>query len=190
MNSWISDIWNEAHTHDLPNWFGLTFSLIVWPLVLVWFHRRRVHSVQGLEVHFNPGSTLIGSNPVIAANPSYPAVSIHFQNHTGSVVYISGARIRNYSKNFPVTLVAARDIATDSYPLQFNNGNNMFALSEVTLHTGGSAQTVMPAGTAPPPDFFGHKRSRLLRLILPRKYFILEYAAMVGNTRYLVATKY
>src|SRR5260221_10576080 len=157
MNSWISDIWNEAHTHDLPNWFGLTLQLRRWPLVLRCFHRRRVPSVQGLEVHFNPGSTLIGSNPVIAANPSYPAVSIHFQNHTGSVVYISGARIRNYSKNFPVTLVAAKNISTYSFPLQFNNCNKIFPLNEVKLYTHGLPPTGNPSGACPPPELFGQK---------------------------------
>ncbi len=190
MFGWIGDLWTWARAHDLPNWFSLVFSLAVWPLFLLWWHRRRVTSVFGLELHFNPGTIHIGPDQTPANNPQYPAVSIRFQNHTGSVVYISGPRIRNCSSLFPVTQAADRDIASDSYHLKFSDGRGAFSLREITLQTTHSAFSAMPSDLKLSQDFYSLRRSGLLRRILLRKYFILEYTAMVGSTRYLVATKY
>jgi hypothetical protein len=144
MPSWALTLLREPHAYDLPNWFVLLFSIIVWPLVLIWWQRRRVTSVHGLEVHFSAGAIHIGPDPVIQNNPSYPAINIQIQNHTGSVVYINGTRILRCSRKFPVTLAANRDVATNSYHLKFNDGGGRFLLREITLQTNQAAQTVMP----------------------------------------------
>lgn len=176
-------LWEWARANDLPNWTATAFSLIVWPLVLVAWQRRRQNSIPGLEVHLFPGKITIGDAQV-------PAVDIRFTNNTGSVVYVSGARIRACTSAFPVPTAAARDVSSDSYHLLFNYGNGQFVHREVTLQTAGTAQTCMPTATPPDETFLRYRRSWLARLARKHMYFVLEYTALVGSTRYLVTTRY
>lgn len=181
--SWIITAWNWLHANDLPNWVALIFTAILWPLALFFWQRRRVQSVPGLEVHFVPGNISIGTVP-------HSAVDIRFTNHTGSVAYVSGARIKVCSSAFSVPIDAARDVGDDSYHLKFISASSTFELCEVTLQTSESAQTCMPVAATMPTEFYTHRTSWFARRLRQRKYFILEYTAMVGTTRYAVATYY
>jgi hypothetical protein len=181
--SWFVEAWNWLRANDLPNWVALAFTAILWPLALFFWQRRRVQSVPGLEVHFVPGTITIGAS-------EHSAVDVRFTNHTGSVAYISGVRIKNCSPSFVVPIDAARDVAANSYHLKFISSSGMFELREVTLQTNTSAQTCMPISAALSTEFYTHKTSWLARRMHRRKYFILEYTAMVGTTRYAVATYY
>jgi hypothetical protein len=183
ISAWIIAAWSWLRDNDLPNWVALAFTAILWPLTLFFWQRRRVQSVPGLEVHFVPGTIAIGTT-------QHSAVDIRFTNHTGSVTYISGARIRNCSSAFRVPIDAARDVAGNSYHLKFISPSGMFDLREVTLQTTKSAQTCMPIDTEMPAEFYTHRTTWLARRFWQRTYFILEYTAMVGTARYAVATYY
>ena len=179
----VAKFWQWLRANDLPNWAASAFSLIVWPVVLILWQRRRVNSVAGLEVHFFRGTITIGGK-------TFPAIDIRFTNHTGAVVYVSGGRVRDCTANFAVPIEAARDVSSNSYHLKFNYGDGAFVHREVTLQTSESAQTCMPVTVSPADSFFTHARPWYLRVIKWRTYFVLEYTALVGSTRYLVATRY
>ena len=181
--TWLIDVWEWSHVHDLPNWFAFGFTVVLWPLALFLWQRRKVNGVAGLEVHFSDGQITINGNP-------YAAIDLQFTNHTGAVAYIHGVRIRSCSKMFPVPIEASRDIAENSYHLKFMDSNGAFVMREVTLQTSQFAKTCMPTLTSMNPEFFTHTPSWLSRHFSMRKYFILECTAMVGNARYSVAMRY
>jgi hypothetical protein len=181
--SWLSTAWNWTRVNDLPNWFAVAFTLVFWPLVLILWQRRKVNGVPGLEVHFVPGEITIGERP-------FPAISVLFTNHTGSVVYISGVRIRACKKAFPVPIEASRDRAENSYHLKFIKDTKGFAYREITLQTTESGQTCMPISEPLPEDFYRYWPSWLARRLRRQKYFVLAYTAVVGTTRHSVATLY
>jgi hypothetical protein len=87
--------------HDLPNWATLLFSLIVWPSVLYWWSRRKVKGIPHLEVQPQKKDT------IRMDGQSYDAVYLIFKNGTGSVVYLSRARLRG-TKRFPIPAAAVR----------------------------------------------------------------------------------
>lgn len=178
-----SAAWTWARTNDLPNWFAVAFTAVLWPLTLILWQRRRVNGVTGLEAHFVDGNIKIGEKP-------FPAIDIQFTNHTGSVAYISGVRIRECTASFPVPVEASRDRAANSYHLKFMDAEGHFNLREKTLQTSESGKTCMPVADHMPDDFFKHSPSWLSRRCRKRKYFLLEYTALVGNVRHLVCTVY
>src|SRR5580658_1413148 len=81
MIDWLTHAYCWLQHNDIPNWIALPVALIFWPLAILWWQRRSVNGVRGLEVHQIPGTIAIGNNPFLA-------VDLQFQNHTGSVVYI------------------------------------------------------------------------------------------------------
>jgi hypothetical protein len=174
--------WRWLRENDLPNWVIFAFTVVLWPVALFAWQHRRANSIPGLEVHFSSGKITIGEQP-------HHAIDIRFTNHTGSVVYVSGVRIRNRSKRFYVPLDAARDIAGDSYHLKFIDTQGQFRLREITLQTNDTAQTCIPSGFVGL-EFLGYVPPWYARVLRRRKYFILEYTAMVGTTRHFVATAY
>ncbi len=181
----MSSLWDLAKQHDIPNWFALAFTVVLWPLALFWWQRRRINNVPNLEVIFKLGGMQVG-------NAAGPAINITFLNHTGSVVYITSARIKNCSSAFSVpNNHADRDSAENSYHLKFQlNGTGNFEYREITLQTNQSATTSIAVTTQPNDNFFSYVVPWYRRWFNYRKFFILEYTAMVGNTRYLVATLY
>jgi len=183
MFPWLIDVWNWSRANDLPNWFAFAFTVVLWPLALFLWQRRKVTGVTGLEVHFADGQITINGNP-------YAAIDLQFTNHTGAVAYVHGVRIRSCSKAFPVPIEASRDIAENSYHLMFMDAHGAFVMREVTLQTSQSAKTCMPVSTSMNTEFFTHTSSWLSRHLRMRKFFILEYTAMVGTTRYSVTTRY
>lgn len=181
----VSAAYDWLKAHDLPNWVTFAFTAVVWPLVIFGWQRRRVNGIPGLEVSFYPGTIKINAQ-------SFDAIDIRFTNHTGSVVYISRPRIRNCSKrNYPVPAQAARDIAGNSYHLKFNDGAGGFTLREVTLQTTATAQTCMPAFSAASVNaLLPYVPPLWARVLRRRKFFVLEYTAMVGTKPRAVATVY
>ena len=179
----IVHAWNWMKANDLPNWVVVLFTAIVWPLVLFCWNRRKVNNVPGMEVRLMLGNIVIDRNPK-------DAIAIDFINHTGSVVYSSGARIFRCSSLFSILIVASRDIAENSYELKFLDEKGGFTYREVTLQTNQTSRTCM-AVTSPLPDsFYTYQAPFFKRLLRIRKYFVLEYTAMVGTARYFVATLY
>jgi hypothetical protein len=181
--SFIVQAWSWMKANDLPNWVVVVFTAIVWPLVLFYWSRRKMNNIAGLDVRLVPYNMLIARNP-------HDAIAIDFINHTGSVTYLSGARILRCSSLFSVPIDASRDIAEGSYELNFMNEDKMFVHREITLQTNQSARTCMAINSPLPESFYTYRAPRYRRLFRIRKYFVLEYTAMVGTARYFVATLY
>lgn len=181
--STAAQLWEWLRANDLPNWIATAFALIVWPVVLFLWQRRRIRSIVGLEVHFFRGSITINGK-------KFPAVDVRFTNHTGAVAYVREVRIRDCTANFPVPLEAARDVSSNSYHLKFNYGDGAFVHREVTLQTTESAQSCMPVAASPADTFFAHVQPWYWRVIRRHTYFVLEYTALVGSARHLVSTRY
>jgi hypothetical protein len=178
----LAQVLSWLRANDIPNWIALAFT-VLWPVALFVWQRRKVTGVPGLEVHFTPGDINIDNKP-------YKAVAVRFTNHTGAVSYVSGVRVTRCTQAFPVPIEAARDVAGNSYHLKFQRPSGAFDLKEATLQTGESAVSVMPATASMPDEFYTHTPSWFSRRVGRRKYFVLEYTAMVGNTRFGVATYY
>lgn len=178
----IIQVWAWVRANDIPNWIVLAFTAVLWPVALLLWQRRKITGVPGLEVHFTPGDISI-------AGKLYKAINVQFTNHTGSVAYVSGVRVRRCTAEFPVPIEAARDVAGNSYHLKFQH-LDVYALREVTLQTNESARSCMPTVAPMPEKFFTHAPSWFARRLGRHTYFVLEYTAMVGTARHSVATNY
>ncbi len=183
MPQWIIDLWNWSKENDLPNWIVFAFTAVVWPLALLAWNRHKVHNVANLEVRVLPGRINIGETP-------HDAVTFDFTNHTGSVVYIAGGRIKKCTAQFSIPVDASRDIAEGSYHLSFMDEYGGFVHRELTLQTNQSRQTAIAVNMPMPKDFYSYRAPWYRRLFHAPKYFILEYTAVVGATRFSVATVY
>lgn len=183
VQSGVSTAWKWARENDLPNWLVFAFTVVLWPLVLILWQRRKVNGVPGLEVHFADGNIVINGAP-------HAAIDIQFTNHTGSVAYVSGVRIVGFTDAFPIPIEASRDRAENSYHLKFIDDKGEFKIREVTLQTSAMAKTCMPVANHMADDFFSYAPSWWARKLHKRRYFAIEYTAMVGTARYSVATVY
>jgi hypothetical protein len=179
----FAELWKWAKANDVPNWIVFLFTAIVWPVALFVWQRRTVNNVSGLEVRFRAGEMKINGHP-------HHAVAIEVINHTGSVVYLTGARIKDCSELFSVPLDASRDIAEGSYHLAFMNADGGFTEREYTLQTNQAAYTGIAVVSALDESFYQYRAPWYKRLVRLRKYFVLEYVGMVGTKRYSVATLY
>jgi hypothetical protein len=170
--------------HDLPNWISTLFAVIVWPLALFWWSRRKVNSVPRLLVSFTPRP-----QPLRIGSTSHPAVDILFENQTASVVYVNGPRIRNCTSLFPVPTIAVRDIGENAHPLSFvNPASGNYEDHQATLQTSGKVFTTMATTTTMSEAFYHHRAPMYRRLLRAPRYFIIEYTAMVGEKKYSVRT--
>jgi len=160
----------------------MLISVIVWPVIVIMWQRRRSNGYAGLEVHFSPGQISIGGK-------EHSAIAIQFTNHTGAVTYISNVRVRSLRKTFWVPPDAARDIGRNSYHLKFADESGHFTRREITLQTNQSAHSSMPSRLMPL-EFYEYSPSIPRRMLRWQKYLVLEYAAMIGSTRHLIATLY
>ncbi len=179
----LSNLWQCARADDLPNWFALAFTAVLWPVALIVWQQRRTNGVAGLEVHFADGNITIDAKP-------FAAIDIQFTNHTGAVAYVSGVRIVGFTEAFRIPIEASRDRAENSYHLKFMNDNGDFCLREITLQTSTMAKTCMPTFDHLPTEFFAHAPSWFARKFRIRKYFLIQYTAMAGTTRHSVSTVY
>ena len=72
----------------------------------------------------------------------------------------------------------------------FDPSRKIFHLRQVTLDTGSDAKVSIAVSAQLPNSFYVYKVPRLRRLLGLRKYFVLEYTAMVGTRKYSVQTVY
>jgi hypothetical protein len=154
-----------------------------WADCAVRLAKRAVNNVSGLEVRFAAGEININGN-------SHAAVAIDAINHTGSVVYLTGGRIKRCSSSFSVHIDASRDIAEGSYHLAFMDENGHFSQRERTLQTNETARTAIATTSPLEESFYTFRAPWYRRLVQARKYFVLEYVAMVGRKKYSVRTLY
>jgi hypothetical protein len=178
----MSAIWQWLKDNDAPNWFGIAFSLFIWPTVLYWWYNRRFQSLPHLEVLPTPDRTIINGH-------QYDAVAFTFTNRTDSVVYLSQARLRENRRNFPIPMAAVADLSGGWREIKFRAPNsNALIDQERVVHTGQSAYTSiaveMPLGN----EFYAYRPSLYRWAFRLPKYFVFEYLAMRGDKKYYVAT--
>ncbi len=183
MPQWLLDLWNWTKENDLPEWWATGFTAVLWPVVLFAWNRRRVNNVVNLEVRLFPGTIQINGT-------SHSAVGMEFINHSGSVVYLAGVRLRPNQKTFPVPIDASRDIAEGTHHMSFMDGSGEYVDREVTLQTNEKRQSCMAISSTMPEAFYTFKAPWYRRVIRKPKYFLLEYTVMVGVSRHSVATVY
>lgn len=190
---WLSSCWDWMRRNDLPNWIGVTFSLIVWPLVLAslaYWINRKISRVPGLEVALHKGRVIIGGADK-TDKVEHSAVDFYFRNKTGAIVYLSHVRIRNCSNLFPVAVDATRDISDSSYELKFFNPSTIhYDFREKVLHTNDEVRSTMAVSTHLSADFFSYRVPFYRRWLRLRKYFVLEFVALVGTRKYFVSMMY
>jgi len=185
INSVSVSLWHWLKANDLPNWISVVFTAVIWPVALIAWNGRRVHNVAMLELHPRPGEIQIYGK-------SHVAVALDFTNHTKSLVYLTGLRIKPCSATFPVSVDVRRDMATGTHDLSFlvphTEGVSVFKCREMTLQTGTTSTTAVGVERAMPEEFYRYKPPRWRRWLRIPKYFVLEYTALVGSTRYRVRT--
>lgn len=190
--SYISDVWQSLKDHDAPNWFVIFFSLVLWPIALIWWTKRKRQSVPHFLVTFTPMDQItIGDAP-------YPAILLTFINQTGSITYLYHARLTEIQKRFPIPVAASRDMARGWREVVFALPSNppeplRFEHYECVLQTDPKSGRVLAtiALKHPMDEAFYLYRPTLWRrwLRLP-KYFLLEYDVVVGEKKFSVATVY
>jgi hypothetical protein len=176
-------MWKWLKENDLPNWGVVLFTAILWPSFLYLWHRKKVNNIRNLEVRFAPGGIQINGE-------QHAAVGIEVLNHTGAVVYLSGATITKCSSLFSIPVAAGPDIAQGSHHLSFLDDHGQFIQREITLQTNQTGTTRIAVTAALPNAFYTYRAGWCRRRFRWRKYFVLEYTAMVGTKRYSVATIY
>jgi hypothetical protein len=179
--------WNWIKSYDdVPNWFILLFSLAVWPVVLSWWGARKVQGIPHLEVQTLKWGNKIGMN-----GQSYDAVHLIFTNRTGSVVYLSRARLRGHANRFPIPPTAVKGLSGGWHELKFDTSNaGNFNQDECILQTNARVGTVIAVGQQMDQFFYSHRPALVRRCFRWPKYFLLQYTAMVGDKKYSVQTVY
>ncbi|MGC9964820.1 MAG: hypothetical protein ABSE08_05400 [Syntrophobacteraceae bacterium] len=181
-------MWNWLKANDIPNWIVIFITFIVWPALVFYWKRKTVNNVPHLEVRLSSGNIEIGPDPHNAV--AHNAVTIEVMNHTGAVVYLSGARIKRCSSLFSVPIDAGRDIAEGTHHLSFMDQAGHYIHRELTLQTNANALASIAVTSPLSESFYRYRAPWYRRLCRLRKYFVLEYTAMVGTRRYFVATLY
>lgn len=181
---YLTEMWTWMKKNDLPNWIIFGFTAIIWPLALFVWSRIKYTNIPNLEI-----SLFKAENKIIMNGKIYDGLLFNFVNNTGSVIYITNARLSKCSNLFKVHPDASRDIAECSHELKFLDPVQHYSLRQITLQTNQEAITCIALSDFQP-EILTFKPWAIRRKIGFRKYFRLDYAAMVGNKRYLVSTKY
>jgi hypothetical protein len=188
MPTVFGDIWQALKDHDAPNWFVIFVSLFIWPAILsaffYWWNNRKRQGIPHLVVSFDPFQIVIGDE--------YNAVKITFTNRTGAVVYLHHARLRDVRRRFPIPQAAKRDMLGGWRELKFAvpPEGNAFVHHECILQTTLSAATCIAVTQPMPKAFYIYQPGWLRRKFRYPKYFLIEYAVMVGEKKYSVAAVY
>src|SRR5262249_52367533 len=115
---------------------------------------------------------------------SYQAIYLIFTNRTGSVVYLSRARLRGRTKRFPIPAAAVRDLSGGWHELKFGTSTGDLKDQECILQTNGRVATGIAVGQQMNQAFYSHQPGLLRRYFRRPKYFLLQYTAMVGDKKY------
>ena len=179
VKSWY--LWMKSN--DLPNWIILLFTAIFWPLLLFAWTKRKKRSIPNLQVSLDQCTVKMNGK-------DYQGVSFTFLNNTGSIVYLTNVELKKCSRHFPVDPHAFRDFVRLSHELKFfDEIEKKYIKRQITLQTNQEATTCIALSSLND-AVFSFRPSCLRRLIGIRKYFRLEYVAMVGSQRCRVSTTY
>ena len=184
MAECLAGIWLYLKSHDAPNWIAIFISLFVWPPILwgitYWLVTRRRQNVSDFLVTFTPSKIAIGDS-------DYDAITLTFINQTGSIVYLSHARLREVKKRFEVPVAASRDMARGQRELVFAiPPSTKFDQYECILQTDVTHGRVLASIAIKNPmddAFYSYRPCVLRRWFWAPKYFLLEYVIMVGQKK-------
>lgn len=183
----IGELWNWLKENDASNWVAIVFSLFAWPLFLRWLDARTKQGIPHLEIKLDPGQTQINGQ-------NLNAVNFTFTNLTGRIIYLSLARLRERSRNFPVPQAAARGTygAWREVKFAFPQPSRPVILDQhqIVLQTSASAVSNMAVSRLMDDRFYSHRPGWIRRWLRCPKYFRLEYIAMVGDKKYSIAMIY
>lgn len=180
----IQKLWMSLKDNDAPNWFGIAFSLFVWPVVLYWWSTRKKQSVPHLEIFLEPTTIQINGQ-------QYDAVDFTFTNRTGCVAYVYHARLREHPRRFLVPSAAARDISGGWRELKFRTpSSEAYIHQEYVLQTNEKLITTIAISKPMDSNFYSHQPSWIRRRFHFPKYFLLQYTAMIAEKKYSVASVY
>ena len=179
----LHDLWVWSKENDLPNWLSLPVSLILWPAALYWWSTHKRQAIPHFEVIPGPAQTQIGQQ-------SFDAVQFQFTNRTGSVVYLSRARLREHQKYFSIPIAAARDISGGWRELKFMARNGTMIDHECIVQANCNAITTIATSHKMDSSFYSYRPGLLRRWLRYPKYFTLQYTAMVGRQKYSIETVY
>jgi hypothetical protein len=184
----IYNVWQFLKVHDAPNWFGI----VIWPLVLsifaYWWTHRKKQSVRHFRVTFSPEAISIGE-------ALCSAVALTFINQTGSIAYLSHARLKENMRHFPVPKQASRDMADGwrelvfALPPYYVEFNQYECLLQTDV-ANGRVKAAIAVTTQMDEGFYSHRPTLWRRLLRYPKYFLLEYVVVVGETKHSVQTVY
>jgi hypothetical protein len=168
------DWWNWLREHDVPNWI----VGVIWPAVLsvgYWFWQgRKVQNVPGLEVALSHYS----ENP--------PEALFTFRNRTDSPVYLTKVGIR-CSRLFPVRADATRDIVSQSCELKFGKKWEFWD-REVLISINDEKISGLGLNEKLSEEIIRYQPSWVKKVLGIKKYYTLEYVAVVGTRKYRVRT--
>ena len=166
-------------------WIQFLFIAIVWPLSVWLWTKRKVASINGLEIQ-------LASHQAQINHAEQPGILITFANRTGAVVYLSNARLREQPRNLAVYALATRDISDSSCQLRFRpaNTNENFDLRQIILQTDQDAQSWLPLANNPVNELFTYRPLRWLGVFRRPRYFRITFLAVVGEARYRVSMPY
>ena len=158
----FKDAWQYLKDNDAPNWFGVAFSLFIWPTILsiifFWLANRKRQSVPGFRVIFEPTQIEIGRQ-------RFDAVNVAFINLTGSAVYLRHAQLKEVPKRFPVPAIASRDMATGKRELVLALPNETaFTHYECILQTNARAWASIAVKQKLDDNFYNHNPSWIRRV--------------------------
>jgi hypothetical protein len=184
LNAMMLCIWNWLRANDAPNWATLVLSLFAWPAFLLWWNNHKTQGIPHFEVLPHPSVLTMNGQ-------EFPAVNLVFTNRTGRVVYVSRSRLRESPKNFPIPVEAGRDVSRGWRELKFaKDSTGNFTEDESILQTNNRLVTTIAVKQPMDEAFYSFRPGWLRRWFRRPKYFLLQYTAMVGETKYSVETVY
>jgi hypothetical protein len=140
-----------------------------------WWEQRTVRGVRGLIVSREKKRMC-----------DHDSVEFKFKNGTGSVVYVTQARLSRCSRR--MRALGDLDIGFGYWPMKFLDERGYYSRQEVILQTADDGKTAVAVREFPK-GLQEYRPSAARRLWPFPKYFCLEYVAMVGDRRYRVATR-
>lgn len=176
--------------NDLPNWIILIFTGIIWPVVLYFFAGRKRNGVPNLKVNLMAYQMNVKGSKI-------PALHFKFSNRTNSKIYLTNLRIKGKYPDLIFDKSTTSDISTGFHEMLFMNteqpnedGTFPFSLNDIILNTNEEAETAIGLDKDPDINIFSYRPSGWNRLFRIRKYFTLEYIALVGDKKVSVKTKF
>lgn len=170
--------------NDIPNWLGLLFSLIIWPLIIYFWSIRKKSYINNLTVVTEPTEISINNKPNI------PAIKIIFINNTNSKIVLTNPKIKNNDSYFKIHTDSGRDFITGYYELMFHDSKQSYNFDYQVLRTSEKAFTSIGLSEYPDIMFYKYKPNFFRRIFSLPKYFVLEYTALVDNRSYQIKSTY